>query len=100
MADDQYRRLRIDVVDLRDGDVFEWEGVKYRVDVRDPENDTVVIQTNEEIRKNGNSEWEVPLVVTRIDDGQTGVLRIPTNAPPRTDDGDLDSGGPFVDVWR
>lgn len=97
MAGDRYR---LSVRDIQDGDVFEWDGVTYQVDIRNPDDDSVVIQTNEEIHQNGINEWEVTIVATRLDDGQLVSLLVTTEPPVRTSEGDLEDGGPFVTVWR
>lgn len=100
MTDNPYRRQTISVDDLRDGDAFEWEGLIYRVGVRNPGDDSVVIQDHKEIRRNGKKEYEMTVCATRVDTGQLVSHPFTMKPPVRNSEGDPEDGGPFVDVWR
>lgn len=90
-SNNPYRRQPIPVDDLRDGDVFERKGVIYRVVVRNPADDLVVIQDH---------EYEITVCATRLDTDQLVSLPFAMKPPVRNAEGDLENGGPFVDVWR
>lgn len=100
MEDNWYQPETIRAEDLQDGDIFELEGVRYRVGVRNPDDDFVEIQTNQEIQENGISEWKMTIATTRVDNGQLGSHQFTKQPPVRNSEGELEDGGPFVEVWR
>lgn len=98
-SNNPYRRQTIPVDDLRDREVFEWEGVLYRVALRNRDYDSVEIRDAEAIQ-HGFPEYEITPCITRLDTGQLVSAPFTMKPPVRNAEGDLEDDGPFVDVWR
>lgn len=88
----------VSVHELRDGDLFEWEGRQYLVVIHNPDDDRIPIPTDEQLEAHEMDPQEKTILAQCIDDG--GLVSLGFKGGPSSKAGEFQDGWPCVKLCR